>query len=440
MVLQRGARFTPRGRGRLLCLLAAIVSVLVICRGDISFAYKLMAARRALRSGDAQRTIQILDQVDLSHQASAEWHYVRARAERRRTRFAAAEQHLAQARAWGWDVEDVRREALLLKARQGQIKKVEPLLVQLLESGLGDDAAEDVYETMSQAYWAAYYVEDALKCLKFWSAWQTKNLTPRLWTADLFKRSDRPNAAIAQYRDVLAIDPHNNEALVKLGELLLKGLEVDAASAAFEQCLEQSPETPDALLGLADCRRRKGAVDEVKDLLYEMLTLELTPVQHSQALAMLGTLALEDRDYSRAVQLLQSSVSFDANDAAIHVSLAAALTAIGKDELAAAARQRARDTSDRHARLTRTCGKAVEDPENADLRCEAGLILMEQGFWLEGADWIRTAIEIDPGHSAAHEGMAKYYEHTGNLEKAIRHRSLANRADQAQTDAKGKGG
>jgi Tfp pilus assembly protein PilF len=73
----------------------------------------------------------------------------------------------------------------------------------------------------------------------------------------------------------------------------------------------------------------------------------------------------------------------------------------------------------------RTTSKAVEEPENADLRCEAGLILMEQGFWSEGADWIKTAIAIDPRHRAAHEGLAKFYDHLGDVEQAKQHRAVA---------------
>src|SRR6185437_4666788 len=114
------------------------------------------------------------------------------------------------------------------------------------------------------------------------------------------------------------------------------------------------------------------------------------------------------------------------------------LTAVGQDELAAVERERGRATSDRHGRLMRTTSKAVEEPQNPDLRCEAGLILMEQGFWSEGADWIKTALAIDPRHRAAHEGLAKFYDHLGDVEQAKQHHAAAERPAQAGASANGK--
>ena len=428
MGLGRRLRLIPGRRGLLLWLLAAMLSALAVSSGNLSLSYGLTAARQALREGDTDRALDLLQQYAPRGAKSSEWQQLYCRALRRAGYFVEAEKQLELAKDSGWSKDDLRREELLLKARRGQVKKVERELVALLESGPTDEAAEEIYEAMSQGYWASYFVEDALQCLEFWINWQPDNLVPRLWIADLFERTERDKAAIAEYREIIEIDPQNGDALAKLGKMLLRKLEVDEAAQAFSQSLAVAPDTADALLGLADCRRRQGMDKEVKALLYDALTVDLTPVQAAEALGTLGALALEDHDYARAAQMLQQSVSLDPNMATTYVSLAAAFTALGQEDLAAAARQKSRDTSDRSSRLQQVTRRVVSEPANAELRCEAGLILIEQGFWPEGADWIKTAIEIDPKLVAAHDGLAKYYEHVGDLEQAKRHRSLAEQA------------
>ncbi len=436
MVLSwRSSRLAPRRRSVLLCVLAALVVAFVGQFGNLVFSYRLAAAQRALRRGDAAEAIALLEQQADRGARSPEWHYLLARAQRRSSHYADAEKQLAEAGELGWNERDIRRERLLIMARRGQVKQVEAQLAELLAAGESDEAAEDIYEAMAQSYWAAFYVEDALKGLQFWSDWQPENLRPQLWIADLYERVENANEAIAQYRRIIERDPKNAVALAKLGGVLLKKLELAEAAQAYARCLTVAPENADALLGLADCRRRQGANDEAKDVSYEALTLDLTSLQAGRATSLLGTIALEDRDYARAVRLLQESIALNPNDAGTHVSLAAALTAIGQEELAAKERQVARDTSDRHARLLLTTNKVIEEPANADLRCEAGVILMDQGFWSEGADWIKTAIQIDPKHHASHEGLARYYEHLGNLELAKKHRTAAEQAAPPHDDS-----
>lgn len=439
-MLVRRRRLVSSRRGVLLCLLGVLGIVLAVSFRDLAMAYQLMAARKALRKESPERAAEILQHQSSASEQSPEWQFLLARALRRSNHLDEARRQLDRAKAAGAEEIDLYREDILLKARQGQIIKVEKLLVQLLESGLDDDAAEDIYEAMSQGYWASFYVEDALKALKHWREWQPDKITPHLWIADLYERSERREAAEAEYGVILEIDPHHAEALAKLGSLQLKRLAVAEAAETFGRCLVAAPETPEALLGLAECRRRQGLNDEAKDLLFDALTLELTSLETGRATGVLGTLALEDRNYRQAVQLLHQSVSLSPDYPTTHVSLAAALTALGQDELAAQVRERARETSDRHSRLMHTTNKVIEEPANAELRAEAGLILIEQGLWPEGADWLFTAIEIDPQLRSAQEGLARYFEHIGDLDRAKQHRAAAEQAPLPTIEGASQGG
>jgi len=398
----------------LLCALAVLAAALWASFGDLSLSYGLASARKALRERRANEAVSLLKRHADCGAASAEWRFLLARAERRAGMLSEAKRQLARAKALGCGAKDVRREELLLGALSGRIKEVEPELVELLAAGAGDEAAEDIYEAMAQGYWTAYYASDALRCLEFWSAWQPENLVPRLWIAELHERTARPDKAIAAYRQVLELDPSRRDAQAKLGELLLKKLELDEAGEIFTRCLADSADEPGALLGLAECRRRQGSDDQARELLYDALTLELSGDQAARATGMLGALALEERDYARAVGLLEKSVLLDATEPDSHASLAAALAALGQEELAAAERQKARQASDLRTRYVRTTMKVLNDPANADLRCEAGLILLEQGSWSEAAEWLESALAIDPEHRGAQDALAKLHKMSGS--------------------------
>ena len=228
--------------------------------------------------------------------------------------------------------------------------------------------------------------------------------------------------AAEEYRRVLEINARHPEARIKLAQILLEKLKLEEAEPLLVGALADQPESADALIGLADVRRRQGSIEEAKSFLYDALVLDLNPNQKAAALATLGQLAVEDRQYVRAVQLLSQSVALNPNLPATHLSLAAALTALGQNDLAASHRAAASRIQDRATRMVTVMQRTVAEPDDPDPRCEAGLILMQQGLWSAGAEWLKTALALDPDHRAANEGLAHYYESIGDPAAARRHR------------------
>jgi Flp pilus assembly protein TadD len=145
----------------------------------------------------------------------------------------------------------------------------------------------------------------------------------------------------------------------------------------------------------------------------------------------LGQLALQAGRYDEAVTYFQKSLECSPRESSLEHSLAMALSLSGDKEQARKHEdrfQRIRASYDRMSKVTR---RLVDEPENADLRCEAGEILISQGLAQEGAAWLLTALEQDPHHRASHAALAKFYENQGNLTLAARHRQLGQRRDGA---------
>jgi Tfp pilus assembly protein PilF len=56
------------------------------------------------------------------------------------------------------------------------------------------------------------------------------------------------------------------------------------------------------------------------------------------------------------------------------------------------------------------------------LRCEGGILFLNNGEEQEGVRWLRQALRLDPANRQAHEALADYYQRIGQPELAARHR------------------
>jgi tetratricopeptide (TPR) repeat protein len=340
---------------------------------------------------------------------------------------------LELARALGWKPADIRREEVLLKAQSGGIGEVEERLKEYTLAGADDRQAEEIYEATARGYMTALRVSDAIQCLKFWSEWQTNNPLPHLWLGELHLRLENPPAAIAEFREVLKRDPSHLEARLKLADVRLAQLEIEKAMSVYERCVEQDPDYAPALLGLAECQRRLGHTDEASRRFCEALTLELSDEKQAMALSALGQIALENAAYGRAAQLTEESLKRNSSDPAVHLAFASALLALGKEDLAAQHRSIAKAISERHGKLVSVTRQAIHEPENAALRSEAGLLLLQQGMLAPGAQWLQSALQLDPRHRAAHQGLAQYYRMIGDRPHALQHERIVKQLDSSSS-------
>jgi tetratricopeptide (TPR) repeat protein len=420
----------------LLGLLVTVSVVLALRFPDIGLAYRISAARQAIRAREFQTAIDTLERAKSRGQFHSRWQYLLACAYRRNGNLRQAEHCLRLASDLGWPKADIDRQRLLLAAQDGRIKEVEPQLRVLISSASDDDVAEEIYEALARGHMRAFQVPDAIKCLSYWSSWQPDNALPHLLLADLHERLDRPATAEAEYRKVLALDPEHSEARIKLAQILIEKLQLDEAAQLFERGLQERPDSSPALLGLADIRRRQGQTDLARSLLHDALTLDQLPEECASALATLGQMAVEERDYSAAVHMLQQSVALHPNFPDSRQSLAAALNALGHDELAKEQRETARNIREQHTQLVTAIQHVAREPNKPDFRCQAGLILLERGLESAGANWLQSALAVDPTHRASHVGLADYYEKMGQTERAAEHRLKAERAPQPDLSAK----
>jgi len=143
-------------------------------------------------------------------------------------------------------------------------------------------------------------------------------------------------------------------------------------------------------------------------------------------------MAIDAKDLSEATELLTQALDINPDHHLAHSSLATIFLRIGDTDRAAEHRERAETIRKRFARLTEIIHQLASVPGDADLRWEAGRILMEQGLNREGAAWMATALTFDPQHSRTHQSLADYYAGIGDDASADHHQKKA--TDHSQHD------
>ncbi|MCC6696661.1 MAG: tetratricopeptide repeat protein [Candidatus Hydrogenedentes bacterium] len=205
-------------------------------------------------------------------------------------------------------------------------------------------------------------------------------------------------------------DAHNNLGIA----LMLQGK--DGSLEAFQKTLELAPDSPDALINVANARLAGGSVDEAI-LLYQRAA-SLSPA-NVEAHYNLGVALSQKGDVQSAVSEYKTAAKLKPGDATLHVGLANALLLL--NQLAEA-----------QAEAT----EAVRlDPKSASAQYYLGIAchLLGQAGPAEKA--LQAALDLDPNYVDAHQNLAAILANQGRVEEAIHHFSEAMRLDPANAAA-----
>lgn len=398
-----------RTRTRRRIVIAALLLVAVaIASPQIWFWRQLSSARHALSNAKPAIAIQLISRAVSFAPNSAEAHYLLAVAERRSGHLDRVSSPLQRAFQLGWSKDDIERQSLLTIAQDGNIDAIDARLKVIMTRGVGDDAAEEIYEALAIGYLKTYRLKDAWQCLSSWSEWQPRAVFPKFWRADICRRTDNRSGEEMEYRAILEIDPRHSESRRRLADVLRDSNRIDEAKQEYERCLAAGGTTPNVLIGLAECHRRLAQGKAAVPILNRALTLSPTVAERAAILSELGQIDADEGRSREAIDKLEEAARLAPSQASIRYSLSQAYAQSGDQarsgELFEQSKQ-IRAQQDRVEEITRQLLKA---PNDADLRYEAGKIMMDLGMQDAGADWLRTALQIQPGHQLAREALAAH--------------------------------
>jgi Tfp pilus assembly protein PilF len=358
----------------------------------------------------------------------AEVQYLLAVAKRRSGRLAEFLPHLRRAAELGWDPQDIERQTWLAAAQRGDLADVQRQLFEAVQAESSNEAAEEIYEAFAKGCLTTYRIADASMCVDFWLQWRPDAPQARIMRASVYEQLSDWERACGDYRAVLADRPDHRFARIRLGQALLVRKQYDEAHAEFQAQLAVTPDDADALLGAAQAARRLGNASEAREHLETALPLALSAQQRGSVLGELGRLLLSDGKAREALEPLTQAAAMLPGDYQIRHALGTAHARVGNRAEAEHHHAKMQHLRTQHARLMEVTRRLTTEQANADLRCEAGGILMDVGMKKEGADWLLTAVQYDPAHRRSHELLAGYYAESGNQTLAGRHRLLAAQA------------
>ena len=385
---------------------------------------EILRAHKAIQSRDFAGAASALESLHERLPPTAETLYLQGCALRRLGKLLPADVCFTMALDLGWDREAVRLQRLFSAAQRGDIRVVEPQLLRLMESPLDDEVAEQCYEAMAEVYVSCMRPGQAAECISYWKDWQPTNPQPWYWEGVVHEGGEAWQDALASYTRACNADSTHLPSLLGRARMELETAQVDLAEPHFRECRQQSPDNPEAFLGLAACYVNRGSRQAAMGLLREALSLELKPHQAAAALSELGQLQLEDGDVAVAAWSLAKAVDFDPISPRSRLVLATALEQLGESGLAKEQRQAGHLLSEQQVSMTNIARRVRVNPDNADVRAEAGDMFFKLGMDRDAARWFTTALQIDPNHQASRRALAEIAVRQGNRAEETHHRSF----------------
>jgi tetratricopeptide (TPR) repeat protein len=319
--------------------------------------------------------------------------------------------------------EDIDLERMLLVAMHSDLASVETRLLGLVTEEHAD--APLILETLTPLYLTQFQVPRAYMCASQLVAHEPEFPYAYYWRGvarELFNANER---AKEDYGKALELDPDLGQARHRLADLLLAEQHYADANEHLRTLIRKQPNDPELLLSWARVIRGQGELNRPEIILEQLL--DQNP-NNSLALEERGKLAMARGKIEEAVGYLSSALQISPRLAQANYSLYLCLVRLGRTEEAAPYVKHFQQIEADHQRFRKVTELIRSNAQNsADLRAEAGTLLLRNDQVEQGLGWLKSCFQLDPYHPIAHLSMAGYYERLKQPEPAAAHRRFAAR-------------
>lgn len=254
---------------------------------------------------------------------------------------------------------------------------------------------------------------------------------------------------VAMWTDVSTKRPENARGHYNRGYALDEEGETQAAMASYRQALAIRPEYPEAHNNLGNALKEQGRLDEAMD--QYRAALRQKP-DYAEAYNNIGSVLERRGEYEEAVAYYRKALDIRPDFAEVYSNLGNALMALGRHDEAMAAHARALELEpeygDGYVNLGIAWAKQGEldrainafqsalkvNPQSAEAHNNLGNALAGQKRYAESIEAYRSALKIKPEYADARMNLANALMEQGNLDSAIAEyqKALAIRSDSPQ--------
>ncbi len=353
--------------------------------------------------------------------------FLAARACRRAERPDEAKAHLDAARELLGETDEVRLEQQLIPVQKGEA--TEFVTGSLRERADTDrEHRELILEALAAGQLSNFRIDQGRATLDEWLTERHDDARPYYWRGLALAQMAgyQEDAAIADFRRAVELDPQHDEARLHLGKLLLKKKFTDEARGNFEELVRRKPESAEALVGLARARIAQGNADAGRELLDRALALEPANVD---GLRERGLLALSAGRPEEALTLLRKATELDPQEPYASHALLDCLHRLGRDKEAKEQEDKYNAVAERQARMLRLKADLQQRPHDPKLLHELGELYLAGGradYEQNGLWFLQQALQADPGHVETLKVLANYFDRKGRPEIAAQFRRRLN--------------
>lgn len=393
-------------------VVAGVAATLLWAIREWQFLRHFRAARIALEGFDADNALLDFTAAAKFKPDSAEVQYLLGVASRKAGRLDDCRAHLDKARNLGWPANEIRFQSLLLAFQAGD-PRAEPAINQIMSLPMANYTAEDAYEALTIGYLSDYRTVEAGRATDLWLHLRPRRVRAMLLRAEVFGASGRIHEQLEQYAKVLAVEPDNYAARLGMAHDLLDEHDVERALEEYRWCSKRKPGDLAPLLGVAACYEHQGELQKAAEVLRESLHRPLPPQGRAQVAGELGKMLYQTGELKEAIALLTESLGLNPYDEEAEYALAMSLVKIGKLGEAQRHNERFKELEklDRQVRAIKLV--IANQPNDAQPRYEAGLLLAKLGNAKGAAAFMQAALRRDPGHAGAQTELTRYYHRIG---------------------------
>jgi predicted Zn-dependent protease len=299
---------------------------------------------------------------------------------------------------------------------------VEDGLRQQLGSTRSDYPA--IAEVLTAEYMRLYRLPEAREILNRWIELDGDDPEPwvrRAWVAEHQLDFD---AALADYRKVLALESERHPVRLRVAEILFKVRKPAEALPELERLQQKQPADVSVALTLSRCRRELGQVEQAAAALD---ALPASSQQEAKVVAERAQIALARSKFTEAETLFRTALRDMPREREVLYGLQQCLSRLDRTAEAEEIRKVLTQVDADGRRMGVLITALTRNPADADLRYEGALIFLRNGVVEDGIRWLEMTVEANPRHRQAHEKLAEHYDKQGMPERAALHREASRR-------------
>jgi tetratricopeptide (TPR) repeat protein len=327
--------------------------------------------------------------------------------------------HLRLAESLGWPRDQILLERRLLQAESGDTWTVEESLLDELNRLPPEERL--ILEALVKGYLNNFRFVDAIELTTPWIQRYPQDWRPHLYRGRAYQGLTRWEQAIADFEECLKIRPDALLARVWFADTLLAFHEYQKALDNYEIYRQMVPGDWEVLFAIAECQFSLGR-PEARATLDNLLAKH---PRHLRSLLLAARMDMTEDAPDKALAHLQQALAVNSHEPDVLQTLIRILRLLNRQDEADQMEKQYRQILDKVEQLWHLKEKIPNQPEDATLRYQAGMLCLEMGQEKEASDWFQSVFWIDPNHQSTHLALADYWAKHGQSERAAYHRRRA---------------